>query len=123
MCDVIQMGEVAGHVESQLLHTSYANCYVQFICVGTGENKICQETFPVKQLLDSFSHHLANAGPSFQGLTVQLISVSSSSKCSNVRIRCRNCQNQNLFCWTQKDSGKDFKCLEAEIQTSVTKTE
>lgn len=99
MCDVIQTGGVEGHVESQLLHTSRVNCHVRWIWAGA--NKICQEMFPVKQLLDSFSHHLANAGPAFRGLMVRLVSVSSTSKCSNMRISYSSYQNQNLF-WIQE---------------------
>lgn len=33
---------------------------------------ICQEMFPVKELLDSFSHGLVNAGSSLWVLVVQL---------------------------------------------------
>lgn len=40
MCDVIQMEEVEGHVESQLLHTSSVNCYVQCIWAGAGEQNM-----------------------------------------------------------------------------------
>lgn len=54
MCDVIQMGEAKGHVESQLHHTS---C-VKWLTTGyiwAGENKLCQDIFPAKQLQESFS--------------------------------------------------------------------
>lgn len=62
MCDGIQMGEVKGHVESQLHHTSHINCWpldiseqLPSLCQPVWKNKLCQDIFPVKQLLDIFS--------------------------------------------------------------------
>lgn len=59
--------------------------------------KTCSGKFPVKQTLDNFSQHSTNTRLTFWGLAVLLISVSSGSKRSNVRIRCRSYENQTLF--------------------------
>lgn len=93
MCDVIQMGEVEGHVESQLLHTPYINGYVQRYLSRSRREHDIPGKVSCKVVAREFSHHLANTGPAFQGLTV------SNNKCSTMRKSCKNYQTQNLFCW------------------------